>query len=155
MKKWISLLICAVMLFALFGCGKKEPQEPVEPSHDDEGDYYEIDETTPEPTPEPVYVKIGTVHNVDTYLNIRSGPGTAYDVLGKARSGDRFLILTEYYSENWHQVEYDGGIAYIHADYLQITEEPLTDETDNPSGDDESSDYYDAGSYTEDDSGDI
>jgi len=127
MKKRISLLLAALLILALYGCGGKEKEAEDTPTPSE--NYYEPVEPSEEPTPKPVYVKIGTVHNVDTYLNIRSGPGTAYDVLGKARSNDRFLVLTEYYSENWHQVEYNGGIAYIHADYLIITEELLTDDT--------------------------
>jgi len=150
MKKWVSLLLAVLFCLVLTGCGKEEPEATPTPS----ADFYEPVEPSEEPTPGPVYVKIGTVHNVDSFLNIRSGPGTAYDVLGKAYPNDRFLILSEFYSESWHQVEYNGGIAYIHADYLKITEELLTDET-NGSPEDEVSteDPEDAESTQE--SGDI
>ncbi len=59
---------------------------------------------------------------MDTFLNIRSGPGTNYDVIGRAYANEKFTVITEYYTEDWHQVEYDGGIAYIHADYLIVQE---------------------------------
>lgn len=141
MKKWVSLLLAVLFCLVLSGCGKDEPEATPTPSES----FYEPVEPSEEPTPEPVYVKIGTVHNVDSFLNIRSGPGTAYDVLGKAYPNDRFLILSEFYSESWHQVEYDGGIAYIHADYLIITEELLTDETvESPEDDVSTEDSGDA-----------
>ncbi len=44
--------------------------------------------------------------------NVRSGPGTSYEVLGVAAVGDT-LTITGYTSTNWYQVEYDGGIGYI------------------------------------------
>ncbi len=44
--------------------------------------------------------------------NVRSGPGTSYDVLGIAAVGDT-LTITGYTSTNWYQVEYEGGIGYI------------------------------------------
>lgn len=44
--------------------------------------------------------------------NVRSGPGTSYDVLGIAAVGDT-LTITGYTSTNWYQVEYEGEIGYI------------------------------------------
>lgn len=37
MKKWIAILLCALAVFTLFGCGQKttEVTEPVHPSHED------------------------------------------------------------------------------------------------------------------------
>ncbi|MGI6040465.1 MAG: SH3 domain-containing protein [Clostridiales bacterium] len=117
MNKWISILLILCLSFSLFGCGKDEPEETsVSPSEEPQI----IEEPTPEP--EPVYILIGTVYDVDTFLNIRSGPGTNYDVIGRAYANEKFTVITEYYTEDWHQVEYDGGIAYIHADYLIVQE---------------------------------
>ncbi|MCD7748888.1 MAG: SH3 domain-containing protein, partial [Oscillospiraceae bacterium] len=44
--------------------------------------------------------------------NVRSGPGTTYEVLGVAAVGDT-LTITGYTSTNWYQVEYEGAIGYI------------------------------------------
>ncbi|MGI6577218.1 MAG: SH3 domain-containing protein [Eubacteriales bacterium] len=155
MKKWCSIFILVFICLTLFGCGKDEEPEPT-PSEDP----FTSEEPSPEPTPEPVYVLIGTVHDVDTFLNIRSGPGTSYDVIGRAYANEKFTVITEYYTEEWHQVEYDGGIAYIHADYL-IVNQVLVEDTDSGYYNDETQEddpYYDDSSQTEDDeeySGDI
>lgn len=120
MKKWRSIIIILLVCLTLSGCGKKDEKKPeATPS---EEPIVNSEEPTPKETatPEPVYVLIGTVHNVDTFLNIRSGPGTNYDVIGRAYANEKFTVITEYYTEEWHQVEYDGGIAYIHADYLIV-----------------------------------
>lgn len=123
-RAWIALF-ALLLCITLAGCGndnaKTTPKASETPAPSEE--------PTPTPTQEPVYVKIGTVHDVDSYLKIRSGPGTEYDVLGKAYSGDRFLVLTEYYSDSWHQIDFNGGIAYVHANYLNVTEEQAPVET--------------------------
>ncbi len=115
-------LLVFILLISIFvtGCGSKKPKESIPPSEPPVS-------ATPseEPSAEPVYVRVGTVHDVDTYLNIRSGPGTDFDILGSAKQGEKLLILTEFYSANWHQVEFQGGIAYIHANYLSIADEPI------------------------------
>jgi|GEM_PF-818080 len=116
MKKLRSMFIMFLICLTLFGCGKDK--EPVATPSEEPN---VSEEPSPEPSPEPVYVLIGTVRNVDTFLNIRSGPGTNYDVIGRAYANEKFTVITEYYTEEWHQVEYDGGIAYIHADYLAVT----------------------------------
>lgn len=134
MKKWTSILILICLCFSLFGCGKDEPVESsVSPSEDPQEELG--DEITPEP--EPVYVLIGTVYDVDTFLNIRSGPGTTYDVIGRAYANEKYTVITEFYTEKWHKVEYDGGIAYIHSDYL-VVQEILVENTE--SGDSDSED---------------
>lgn len=49
---------------------------------------------------------------VTSEANIRSGPGTDYEALGKAAVGDTFT-LTGVTDTNWYQVTYDGKTAYI------------------------------------------
>lgn len=119
MKKLMVILMVVCLLFS--GC-KKESAEPM-PSES-----VGQTEQTESPTPSPVMQTIGTVFDVDTYLNIRSGPGTDYDTIGKAKAGDRFVVITAYYSEAWHQIEYEGGLAYVHVDYLELSEEPMPEQ---------------------------
>lgn len=126
MKKLI--VVIAVICLLLSGCGTNEDTDnkTADPA-DTSAAPSTSAEVSPQPTPEPVYINIGTVHDVSNYLNIRSGPGTEFDILGTAKQGDRFTVLVEFYSANWHQVEYEGGIAYIHADYLSVTKEIVTE----------------------------
>lgn len=140
MKKWISILLIICLCFTLLGCGKDKTKEPLaSPSEEPQ----EVEEE-PTPEPEPVYILIGTVYDVETFLNIRSGPGTSYDVIGRAYANEKFTVLTEYYTETWHQIEYEGGIAYVHSDYL-IVQEILAEEMGNETvenGDENSSAGY-------------
>ena len=53
-------------------------------------------------------------------LNIRSGPSTSYSILGQFGKGDEVSITKQNYTENWHQILYNGSIAYVHASYVKI-----------------------------------
>ncbi len=51
-------------------------------------------------------------------LNIRSGPGTGYRVLGSLRSGTQVTIIGR--SDPWRRISFDGGrIAWAHGAYLR------------------------------------
>lgn len=51
-------------------------------------------------------------------LNIRSGPGTGYRVLGSLRSGTAVTIIAR--SSSWRRISFDGGrIAWAHGAYLR------------------------------------
>lgn len=126
MKKGFLFLIVGLICLSFAGCGAKEASDSPSPS----GEPYESAEPTPETDPEPVNIKIGTVHDVDTYLNVRNGPGIEFDIIGKAHTGDRFTVLVEFYTEEWHQVDLNGETAYIHANYLSITLEPVPMDSD-------------------------
>ncbi len=49
-------------------------------------------------------------------VNLRSGPGTTYGVVGKAVSGDVLTILGK--TDGWYKVSYQGSEAYITGDYF-------------------------------------
>ena len=51
--------------------------------------------------------------------NIRSGPGTNYDILGQAKTGDQFKV-TGHTASNWYKISYDGGTAYIAGNYASV-----------------------------------
>ena len=50
-------------------------------------------------------------------LNIRSGPGTTYSILGMVRKNNRVVIL-ERTSEDWYKINYQGTEGYVSTDYL-------------------------------------
>lgn len=55
-------------------------------------------------------------------VNLRSGPGTGYSVLTKARQNDQAYIIG--INNEWFKVIYNDVIAYIRSDYLELTEIP-------------------------------
>lgn len=79
---------------------------------------------TPSPTPAPVaYVPKFTIPAVTTNLNVRSGPGTKYEILGKISAGCYALILEEG-QDGWVKIS-TGSMkeGYISSKYLFSPEE--------------------------------
>ena len=77
---------------------------------------------TPAPTPAVEMVKVATVTDIEGSLNIRSAASTDSEILSEAYAGDRFEVLTENYSEGWHEISYNGGKAYVSADFVTVSE---------------------------------
>lgn len=63
---------------------------------------------TPTPTPEGV---VGTV--VSDVLNVRTGPGLEYDILGQLRRGEQVRILGANINFTWVVIEFRGQSAWI------------------------------------------
>lgn len=115
-RRIFAILLAVIMVFALVSCGGKDKESPSPSPSPSET-------PTATPTPEPVYVDeyIGTVHDVSSYLRVRGGPGTEYEVLGEAHSGDKFTVLeTNVDGGEWHKISYNGGEGFVHGDYLTI-----------------------------------
>ncbi|CEK30191.1 enterotoxin [[Clostridium] sordellii] len=69
--------------------------------------------------------------NVDkgSYLNIRSGPSTNYKIVGKSTNG-QLLKATEKI-RNWYKIDYNGQIAYINENFVQILNSKNENNTTN------------------------
>ncbi|GAK59270.1 hypothetical protein U27_06247 [Candidatus Vecturithrix granuli] len=66
----------------------------------------------------PSLIGIGVVETASTRLNIRSGQGTEYRVVGKAERGEQILLLSK--SGQWYNIRLqDGTIGYAHADFVR------------------------------------
>ena len=52
-------------------------------------------------------------------VNVRSGPGTGYGVLGQVNEGDTLPVIGV--SGAWLKVTYKNADAYIHSDYLPVS----------------------------------
>lgn len=116
-RRILAILLAAMMILSLVSCGKKEDKESPSPSTSPS------EAPTATPTPEPVYVDeyIGTVHDVSSFLRVRGGPGTEYEVLGEAHTGDKFTVLeTNVDGGEWHKISFNGGEGFVHGDYLTI-----------------------------------
>ena len=67
--------------------------------------------------------QIGVVHDAELGLNIRSGPGTSYQVAGSLSDGDRVVVLESL--EGWYQILFldknlQAAVGYVSADYLTL-----------------------------------
>ena len=66
----------------------------------------------------PSVIGIGIVNTAQTRLNIRSGQGTEFRLIGKVDKGSQILLLSK--SGQWYQVRLkDGTIGYALSDFIQ------------------------------------
>lgn len=76
------------------------------------------------------YLDTSTIKNVElgygkvnyTQVNMRSGPGTSYNAIGKSNKGDWAYIIG--INQQWYKVIWKDTICYIRSDYLTLTEAP-------------------------------
>ena len=55
-------------------------------------------------------------------LNVRGGPGTSYNQLGKLKKGDTVDIITASAVQGWHKISYGGTEAYVYAAYVSVSD---------------------------------
>lgn len=86
-----------------------------------------------EPKPEPPAKKYAKV-NVNTYLNVRKGPGTTYGIVTTLKRGTRVEVLDR--NGAWYKIVTGNHTAYAHGDYivLEETQTPPVDSGNQPSG---------------------
>lgn len=60
----------------------------------------------------------GKVVNVRTYLNLRTGPGTDYTVVGRLLNGAEVKVLEE--SNGWYKVVVPEQTGYVYGKYLEV-----------------------------------
>lgn len=78
-----------------------------------------VPETPPKPTTQQ-YLKC-----VGDNVNLRSGAGTSYTVLGQAEEGTMYAIIGK--TGNWYKTYYRGKTAYIYAEYASVFTLPLSE----------------------------
>ena len=101
----------------------------------------ETPETTPEvtptptpdpepvPEPEPIPTKTEYIRCTTDDVNIRSGAGTDYAVLGQAEKGTSYAVIGK--TGNWYKTYYKNKTAYIYASYAVVFElEKADDDTE-------------------------
>lgn len=61
---------------------------------------------------------------VTSYLNVRSGPGTDYEVIGRATNGETFTYLGTH--GEWHNILFNSKNAYVHGTYCKLQDSLAT-----------------------------
>lgn len=98
----------------------------------DYSDAARLETEMPQDAPEaPEDAEAGTViqavvNNPNTWLNVRSGPGTQYPVQFQVEKGTVVEVL-DAGEPAWWQIRYGGRIGWASAQYLQPIKEPDTD----------------------------
>jgi uncharacterized protein YgiM (DUF1202 family) len=73
-------------------------------------------------------IGVGTVVNCNVSVNLRSGPGINYSLIGTIAKGVKVDVLTK--SGDWYLIRQSNGTtAYIIKGYLNVTLAPLTTST--------------------------
>lgn len=85
----------------------------------------------PTPTPKPSSTPVPTATATHTptpenrasltirrRMNVRRGPGTNYEIIGTAGTGDAFEIVGKNLSQDWWQIEYEGDAGWVYAPYV-------------------------------------
>ncbi|MCD8340676.1 MAG: DUF4366 domain-containing protein [Clostridiales bacterium] len=86
------------------------------------------DEDTTDDTAAEETILTGTV-TVDSYLNLRSGAGTDYDVLGQLPSGTQVTVIGE--EDGWYQVTVSELTGYVYSDFLDVVETSIDADTED------------------------
>ncbi|GAK08081.1 SH3 domain-containing protein [Geomicrobium sp. JCM 19038] len=89
-------------------------------------DYVDIEDITPPPEP-PEDGELGEVIatgivDANGRLAVRTEPSGSSESLGHLVSGDIVLIYEYINGGPWVKIEYEGQVAYTHADYMNVTE---------------------------------
>jgi hypothetical protein len=72
---------------------------------------------TPEPTPTPETARL-VIDNPT--LNVRSGPGTNYGVIGQARNGERYDVTGKNAAGSWYQINFNGQTGWVAGEYVLV-----------------------------------
>jgi N-acetylmuramoyl-L-alanine amidase len=75
----------------------------------------------PQPTPVPLTATTSLFATANFLVNVRSGPGTQYTVLGKARSGDALDITGKLADGSWWRVNFNGQEGWVLASLFNPT----------------------------------
>ena len=75
----------------------------------------------PTPTPEPEEPETATyIKCTGNNVNLRSGAGTGYAVIGNAEKGTTYAVIGQ--SGNWYKVNYQNKTAYLYNEYAAVFE---------------------------------
>ncbi|MFY8264810.1 SH3 domain-containing protein, partial [Clostridium perfringens] len=75
------------------------------------------------------YIETGEVINVQSFLNVRKGPGTNYDSIGQLHQGDKVSIVAK--NGEWYKIS--SPIAgYVHKNFIKIKEVSNNSEDEKP-----------------------
>lgn len=90
--------------------------QPNQPSVPDSEENTEQNTPTPEPEPQVSYARY--IRCTGNNVNIRSGAGTSYAVLGAAEKNTTYAIVGQ--TGEWYQTYYRGKTAYISTSYAAV-----------------------------------
>ena len=79
-----------------------------------------------EPEKPSVSVNKQGIVKVNSALNMRSGPGSNYGVIGTLRNNDKVEIIKEV--DGWYEIKFNGKIGYVSSQYIKIVDNESSEE---------------------------
>ena len=79
-----------------------------------------------EPEKPSVSVNKQGVVKVNSALNMRSGPGSNYGVIGTLRNNDKVEIIKEV--DGWYEIKFNGKVGYVSSQYIKIVDNESSEE---------------------------
>lgn len=64
----------------------------------------------------------GVIAKVTKGVNLRAEPNSDSARVGFADAGEELLVTAPYFTEKWHQINYNGQICYVSAKYCEIAQ---------------------------------
>ena len=62
---------------------------------------------------------IGTKTVIARVLNVRSGAGTSYSIVGKLNRNTKVEVIETVANGSWSKIKFNGGYAYVSSTYIQ------------------------------------
>jgi len=73
------------------------------------------------PTPQPTATLDGVYITISgARQNVRSGPGTNYDVIGQLQNGEQFRVIGANNDFSWVVIEYRGALGWLSTDIAEV-----------------------------------
>ncbi|MBO5363521.1 MAG: C40 family peptidase, partial [Clostridia bacterium] len=120
-RKTLTLLLLSFLcVFPLFACEKADDNAALPPVLEDGNTQLPPENSSPPVLPEtpPLPPTAEYIRCTGDNVNIRSGAGTNYSVLGRAEKGTMYAVIGK--SGNWYQTYYKNKTAYIYAEYATL-----------------------------------
>ena len=138
-KKLLCAALAIFLAFPIYACNNDSTSIPSTPNNEQTAPLpEETPENTPEQTPEqapennesmptPTPEESPTpqapqtqkyIRCVGDSVNLRSGAGTSYTVLGQAEKGTMYAVIER--TGNWYKVKYKNQTAYLYSEYATM-----------------------------------
>lgn len=137
-KKLLCALLAIFLVFPVYACSENSATKPSEPNGEQttplpEGTpEQDAPEQTPEqggttqtpapeetpPTPPQTIKTQSYIRCVGDNVNLRSGAGTSYTILGQAEKGTTYAVIER--TGNWYKVNYKNKTAYLYSEYATM-----------------------------------
>ena len=135
-RKLLTMLLAIFLTLSLYACSDDSalapslpneeqvtplPEQSPEQNPPEQSPEQDTQQPAPEQTPAPKPQEPITqsyIRCVGDNVNLRSGAGTSYTVLGQAEKGTMYAVIER--TGNWYKVKYQNKTAYLYSEYATM-----------------------------------